>query len=35
MTAMLLTVETKALLKNNISNATVLTEQKSAVIIKL
>lgn len=35
MTAMLLTVETKTLLKNNISNETVSIEQKSAVIIKL
>lgn len=35
MTAMLLTVDTNALLKNNTSNATVSTEKKSAVIIKL
>ena len=35
MTAVLLTIETQALVKHNSSNETVSTEQKSAVIIKL
>ena len=35
MTAMLLTIETQALDKSSFSNSTLLTEQKSAVIIKL